>query len=376
MENISLINKKMVSSNKKLKLAQKKAGKHFQTKLFERAKNCPKARIKKIARLDDIAFQEFRTEDKAPLISSPGGVTRGQLIELCKKTALTGKSGNGFLTYKKLESFNSEDGLLIVNGAECDPGLVHDGWIYRNRIDTVIEGIELVKQALKIQHVILATKEPLDTTLNVTQIKVADRFPVGYENFLIKAVTGKEIPKSKLPSECGILVLNIQTVLAIREAFDDEFSCRKKYITVADITEGEAKVTRVTVGDSVEEIASELFSIEQRKGKTLYTGSGALFSHKAENGETVTEETGYIALGNAPDYEGASKCRGCGACSRNCPAKVEVCKVVGLAEKNELTAQAAKALNVNECIGCGACTYGCMAGKDTRKIIMGSKELV
>ena len=104
------------------------------------------------------------------------------------------------LPKQKFESFQANNGLLLINAVECDPGLVHDAWIYKNRMEEVLAGVKLITYALGIQEVILATKEPLNQSLHIKQYKVADRFPMGYEKNLIKAVTGKEIPKGKHPS--------------------------------------------------------------------------------------------------------------------------------------------------------------------------------
>lgn len=374
MENICIINKKVVAKNQKLKQAQRRSRKHYQEKIFEKARNAPKAKIRKIVELNEIAFEEYKISNSKANDASLPKLSKEQLIELCKKVELTGRSGNGFPTYKKLESFHAGNGLLIINAVECDPGLVHDAWIYRNRMDEVLEGVKLVKDSLEIRETILATKEPLNHSLGIKQMKVADRFPMGYEKNLIKAVTGKEIPSGKHPVECGILVLNLQTVFAIAEAAIDEEKAKEKYITIADVSEATAKVTRVRLGDSIADIAAKLFTDVKSDRKKLYAGSGALACHEANADEIVTEETCYIAIGNAPAYEKAGKCKGCNACTKNCPAGVEVQKIVKMSEQKSLTTDVVKTLYAEACIGCGACTYGCMAGKDVREVIRCVRE--
>lgn len=53
---------------------------------------------------------------------------------------------------------------MLINGVECDPGLVHDAWIYRNRLDAVERGVQILKESLALQRAILATREPLRKT--------------------------------------------------------------------------------------------------------------------------------------------------------------------------------------------------------------------
>ena len=374
MSNICVVNKKTVSQNKKMRQAQKNSRRYYQEKIFHRANNAPKAKIRKIANMQEIRFKKFNLSDDISENKCEYEVSKEQLIDLCKRIELTGRSGNGFLTYKKLKAFQSENGILVINGVECDPGLVHDAWIYRNKMTDVSKGIEIIKNAFGIRRVILATKEPINSKLRLEQVKVVDRFPMGYERSLIKYITGKEIPADKNPAECGILVLNLQTVLAIAEILEDEKRAIEKYITVADISEANAFVTKVKLGDTIEDITKTIFTTSDRKGKKIYVGSGALDCHLIEAGEKVTERINYIAIGNAPDYEKAAKCKGCNACTRNCPMGVDAQKLVRLAEKDNLTKDMVDTYKAYSCIGCGACTYGCVAEKDIREVIRWAKE--
>jgi len=68
------------------------------------------------------------------LIQKVSGLLRRKedLISLCEVHDFTGRSGNGFKTETKLKEYHAENGLLLVNGVECDPRLCHDAWIYRN----------------------------------------------------------------------------------------------------------------------------------------------------------------------------------------------------------------------------------------------------
>lgn len=372
MKNICMINKKMVARNHKLKNAQKKSRKYYQEKLFSKVKDVPKAKIRKIVDMNEVTYKEYKKTDEIAYKVLPQ-VSREELINLCKRTKLTGRSGNGFPTYKKLQAFNSENGLLLINGVECDPGLIHDAWIYRNKIDKVVESAKLIANSMKIETIVLATKEPLNDKLEISQVKVPDRFPMGYERELIKMVTGKSILNGKNPAECGILVLNLQTVLTIGEITRNSQKACEKYITVADIQEAKAFVTRVHLGDSVEDIASKMFP--DMDGKSIYAGSGVLDCHLLHADEVVTDQICYIAIGNAPSYDNAAKCKGCNACTRNCPAGIDVQKIVRLSEKEQLTKDIVAILKSGSCIGCGACTYGCVVGKNVREIVTCLNEM-
>lgn len=373
MQNICIVNKKMVSHSHKLKNAQKKSRKYYQEKIFLKVNGVVKTtKIRKIVDINEITYKKYTPFDDIENKTLPQ-LSVEQLIDVCRRAKLTGRSGNGFPTYKKIEAFKSESGVLIINGVECDPGLIHDAWIYRNKIDKVLEAAKLIANSLEIKNIVLATKEPINDRLDISQVKVPDRFPMGYEKDLIKLITGKNIPDGKRPSEYGILVLNLQTVLAIGEIIVDPQKAYEKYITISDISEAKAFVTRVQLGHSVEDIASKIFS--DINGKKIYAGLGAFDCHEVQIGEVVTDQICYIAIGNAPIYENAAKCKGCNACTRNCPVGIDVQKIVRLSEKERLTKDMIGALKSSACIGCGTCTYGCVAGKNVKGIVRCLNEM-
>lgn len=384
MENLCLVNKKTVSANRELKQAQKSAKRYYEegylarilARLARKNHKLPRAKVRKFTKLEKVLFQEYKLSSRTVGIETTA-FNREELIALCKKTELRGQSGNGFLTYKKLERFTAKNGVLLINGVECDPGLVQDAWIYQNYLEQVEQGAKLVMHAMGITKAVLATKEPLQKKKSaaLTQVKVIDRFPMGYENALIKEVLAIDILEGKHPVDYGILVMNIQTVFAIGQIASDETVAHERYITVANISKAKTIVTKVALGDSISDIAKFFFTEEEKKRKQIYVGSGAMNVHIAKKDEKVADETFYIAIGNAPDYENSSKCKGCGACSRNCPAGVTVHKIVKATENGSINTSVAKANCADLCINCGACTYGCPAGKDVRKVVKCAQKI-
>lgn len=373
MEIKCVVNKRSVNKNNALKTAQKKARKYYQEKIFTKAPNATRLKIRKLADLEQVNYKAFSDIE---LVEKPNKIllSKEELIELCRQGRLTGRSGNGFEVSKKLEAFHKDSCTLIINAVECDPGLVTDSWLYRNKQSFIQQGAMIIKNALCLDKVILATKEPLQTIDGIQQVKVIDRFPMGYENYLIQYVLGIKIAKNELPQDKGILVMNLQTVIAIAELTQNVMAGQYKYITVANLFTAEARVVRVHIGDSVQEVTESCFSQNARNTDRLYAGGGALNCHKVTEDEQIKDTTGYIAIGEMPDYEKAGKCKGCGACTKNCPAGVAVHKIVQYTNKNGMnTASNCKEFHAAACIGCGACTYGCMAGKDVREVVKWAK---
>lgn len=373
METLCVVNKKSARKIKGIRLAQKNARKYYQEKFFSRTSNVPRMKLRKFVNLNRTEYKNLSGME-LPVKPAAFKGTKEELVEAIKKAGLTGRSGNGFLVWRKLKAMK-KGGTLIINAVECDPGLVTDSWIYKNRLTQIQDGAEIIKKALGMKKVVLATKEPLRPAEGIEQVKVPDRFPLGYENYLVQHLLGIGLKEGELPQERGVLVMNLQTVLAVYEIFKNEELAKYRYLTVSNLETAQASAVHVRIGEDIEEIAEKCFSKSAMKGKHLYTGGGAFSSHEAVKGERVTDRTGYIALGQAPDYEEAGSCRKCGACTKNCPAGVSVAQLVQFVEQNgKKDGKKCKQFHPENCIGCGNCTYGCMAGKDVREVVAWAKK--
>ncbi len=379
-----IVNRNSVKRNPVLKADQKDSKKYYGNSLFEKRGQAPKNRIQKLVKIREIPFCSLTEEKGIQPVNKKETWTAERLMSACREKKLLGGSGNGYLIADKLEAYEAwrtdseknrtESGdegktaVLLINGVECDPGLVHDAWIYRNRLDAVERGVQILKESLALQRVILATREPLrKTDSGIEQIKVQNRFPMGYENYLIKSVLGVELHPEERPTQRGILVMNLQSVMSIGELETSEADGDTKYITVANLKTGDAAAVRVKLGTDVKDIARKVYPEESFSEEELYTGHGAMGCHRVEEGESVTGMTGFIGIGQMPDYSCAGKCAGCGRCTRNCPAGVDVRKLVTALEKN--CPDMIQQCHPERCIFCGSCTYGCMAGKDVRGIV-------
>lgn len=362
-----IVNKNYVSKSKELKLVQKQSRKYYQERLFERAKNAPRTKIRKLASLKEV--ENVIVSDVDIPKSDVTAMKKEDLISLLKNSGLTGRSGNGFSVHEKLSLLKGDNPILIINGVECDPGLVTDSWLYKNKTNEIKSASKVLKNALGLNRIILATKEPLHNVSGIEQIKVPDRFPLGYEKYLIKHVLGVSLRKNEVPVEKGILVMNLQTVIAVSEILRNVMAAQYKYITVSNLDTGKAKVARVKIGDSVEAVYKACYPERPVKINGFYAGGGALNCSLVSGNQKIDERTCYIATAKPLIFNEASSCMRCGKCTTNCPAGVLVHKAIKANDKNE-----AAIYDVDRCIGCGACTYGCKAGIDVRGVVSCLKE--
>lgn len=383
-----IINNKSVKKNREVKKAQKISKKYFKKFTYQNKKNEPKTKIQKLVDITNIEMisviknKEYE-KNESTNSNNVKNLTKENLISLCKECNITGRSGNGFSTATKLESFQDKGGILLINGVECDPALVHDAWIYRNCLPDVEKSVQILNSIFSFDRIILATKEPesknvsnysnTNKSFSFEQFHLRNLFPLGYENYLIKSILNQEIPEDKIPSQMGILVMNIQTVMGIAKIVEDSSEGQNKYITVANLVDGVAKVVEVTNGQNAKSVVKSTFNtISNAK---LYIGTGSACCHEMKDDEIIDEKINFLAIGNMPDYRNAKNCMGCGKCSRVCPAGVQVSKIISYVEKNgRNNPSECQKFNPQKCIGCGACTFYCNAGKDTREVVAWAKN--
>lgn len=358
-----LITKKEVKRNRNLKDIQKEYHKNHR-----RIKTpFPKARISKIVRLRDRDnfFDFTEKSDKKVELKT---VTAHQLLDQVRSMNITGLGGSGFPTDKKLQAV-IESGVtnkfLIINGVECDPGLLHDTWLIKNRLPELEAGIKLLADSIPFQKIILATKDATTVTAKGYELTIVpNRYPMGAEKILVEHVLGISLAPKDIPAERGILIMNVQTLYAIYEAVYLNRPANSRLITVADLTTGEAVIARAYLGTSMTELMDRI--TQKHHNQSVYVGGGILSARKASPNETLSAKINLIAYGKDVEYDQAAKCRKCGACAKKCPMKIQVHKIVQRYEMNDS--------NVGEfhpelCLRCGSCTYHCTAGKNTMEIV-------
>jgi len=363
-----LISKKSIHANKQVKKIQKE-----YLKQHRRIKGrFPKGKLGKVVYLDDNycidATDGIQVNSKGYDISH---LSIQEMWRIIKEADLVGLGGSGFSTIKKLETIRKSAAskkYFIINGVACDPGLLHDAWLMEKYMAEVNVGIEIVNKLVGFNEVIMATPD-----------KVPCRYPMGEERILIHTLLGIDITSKEIPAEKGILVLNVQTVLSIYNAVLGEQDQKIRYITVADLDTGRARIARVKMGQEADEVLMRILETNKRtpflsstSTDQCYIGSGIMEAEKYHKGQKISAATSLICFGKAFEFHNEEKCKGCGACTRKCPKGIKVHKLVKVIEKEEWSKL--EELGIKECIKCGCCSYHCKAGKNIMDMITYAKE--
>lgn len=319
--------------------------------------------------LVDLTLQEKEndTEEDFSLLSGE------EILDRIQENGVFGMGGAAFPTHRKLTSVidsGEQSKHLIINGVECDPGLIHDAWLLHNHAKEIQKGIDILKQCIGFDTVCLVVKNStkLDFAEQVRLVTVPDSYPIGYERLLIKQVLGREFTNNQLPAEAGILVLNVQTVYSVWQAVSLNKKINTRFLTVADLKHKTAKVVKVKLDSSIMTIMEKVYPGEVN----IFAGGGVMQAYRAEDASVVDRSTNFIAAGTYPRYKESPQCSHCESCRRHCPVGLKVDAIAELVERGK--ALETQIYHVSDCIGCGSCSYSCPGGRNLAARVKQAKD--
>ena len=310
-----------------------------------------------------------------PLKNIKCELTTEELLRSIRKNDVFGFGGGAFPAFEKITAVlqaKTSNKHFIINGVECDPGLIHDQWIMREHSEEISGGIELICRCVPFSSVTLAVKntEDLNMAKNIKIHKVPDYYPAGAEKILIKEVLGRKLSDKEIPAVCGILVLNVQTVYSIYKAIYYNEKADTRYITVLDLKERKNKILKVRLGMRIYDIVKSIYP----QTVCAFTGGGIMQSRVAGEDDIVEKSTNFIAVGGLPGYKESPQCSRCGACRDSCPSGLEVDKIADMVDCGSVAYT--RRYHPDRCISCGSCSYVCLAGRELASRIKKAKLAV
>lgn len=328
--------------------------------------------IKPLIAMDNVRYLNLTREpDEAGV--SVYDAYEGDILELIKFSGVFGMGGAGFPTIRKVETViraNAPQKYLIINGVECDPGLIHDKWLMMNHVDEISTGVELLKKCIGFSAAILAVKNPegLQYPDSVRIHKITDYYPAGAEKTLISEVLGVSLGDKEIPAERGILVLNVQTVYAVYEAVMRNKKAATRFLTVADIRHNEGVVAKVGLDMKIRDIIDKIYP----NTAYAFSGGGIMQAKQAEDDDIVGQNVNLIASARFPRYKESLQCSQCGQCVMHCPIGLQVNKITECMDKGN--SSAVKKYHPEKCISCGSCSYVCLAGRNLSARVRSAKD--
>ncbi|OWZ84423.1 proline reductase-associated electron transfer protein PrdC [Natranaerobius trueperi] len=242
---------------------------------------------------DGLPIQEMSPESEKDILK----LDEDDSLSLIKAAGVVGSGGAGFPTYKKLDLDLGGEGIVIANGVECEPYLLHNKERMKKNPEDIITGIKTAMSLVNANKAYIVVKEKEKKVVDVLTNKLKDEekievktvkdiYPMGEERAIIREVLGKLLEPDELPLEANTVVLNIETLLNVKRAIVDRTPVVAKDITlVGRIGEGRTQkpLFDVPLGTTIEELIEESGGLSNSVGEIIMGGPFT--------GQNVTLET-------------------------------------------------------------------------------------
>jgi electron transport complex protein RnfC len=303
-------------------------------------------------------------------------------------TGIVGLGGAAFPTSVKLSPPKDKSiDFLIVNGSECEPYLTVDDMLIQTYPEEIIDGIRITLKVLGIENAYIGIeknkpkaiqilKKALEESSfkeNIKLFPLKTKYPQGAEKQLIYSILKREVPSGGLPMETGVVVQNVGTVFAIREAVVLGKALFERFITVTGKIVEKPGNYKVKIGTRISDIIEDCGGLKKEPAKIVMGGPMCGITLSGTDIPVVKGTSGIIFFSKEDvridDYK---SCIRCGRCVSACPVNLLPCDLGTAVENNRY--DLVEKLNPFDCIMCGACSYVCPSRRPLSHFIKTGQE--
>jgi len=307
-----------------------------------------------------------------------------EIRAMIREAGIAGLGGAAFPTHVKLNPpENREIDTVIINGCECEPYLTCDHSLMLEYPHELVEGLKIIMCLVKADRGVIAIEDNKKDAIrivsgiikrepNVDLAVVKTKYPQGAEKQLIYSILSRKVPAGKLPFEVGVVVDNVGTAVAVKDAVVRGRPLFERVITVTGDGIKEKKNLRVRIGTTFKDVIQYCGGFTAEPAKVI-SGGPMMGIAQYTLEVPVIKGTSAILVLNSPEKPSAEMpCIRCGRCVDNCPMKLfpyAVYRNTSYGRWAEI-----KKYDVFDCMECGACSYGCPAGLQLVQAIKISKS--
>ena len=185
---------------------------------------------------------------------------------------------------------------------------------------------------------------------------------------LIKAALDLEVPRGGLPLDVGVVVVNVNTVIAITNAIFYDKPILEKIITVSGLGVNNPKNVRAKVGTPFSELVDFCGGLNEKVCRLVVGGPMMGFALTNQNAAVLKTTTGLLALtekeiGNTK----TEPCLKCGSCVGHCPMGLVPSELAKYIEYGRI--DLAEKIGLMDCMECGSCVFECPSHRPIVQLI-------
>ncbi|MCL1126457.1 electron transport complex subunit RsxC [Shewanella surugensis] len=300
-------------------------------------------------------------------------LSNAEMLTRIQAAGIAGLGGAAFPTHIKLNPVSDIE-LLIINGIECEPYITSDDRLMREYSHDILTGVSIIQQLIGPKRIIFAVEDNKPDAIkaikkalkrhpiNSAQIRVTavpTKYPSGGEKQLIQMLTGQEVPSGAIPAQLGMLVQNVGTVFAIKEAVLDGKPLIERVVTIT----GERATTPgnywLPIGTPIEHVLS-LSQTPKKPPQHIIIGGPMMGYILPQASAPIIKGTNCLLLPSDNEMlveQQEKPCIRCGECAQVCPALLLPQQLFWHAQAKEY--DKAASYNLQDCIECGCCSYVC-----------------
>ncbi len=314
--------------------------------------------------------------------------TPEEILTAIQWAGIVGLGGAAFPTHVKLKIPEGKQiDTLILNGVECEPYLTTDHRVMVEQQADIFSGIRYLMKVTGAGRAIVGIEgNKLDVAdslrrhlpegeTDISVEVVAVKYPQGAEKMLITALLGREVPSGGLPSDVGVVVVNVATAAEIGRLLPTGRGIQERVITIGGPAIRKKGNYRIPIGTPLR-FALEYAGLDEQVSR-VFLGGPMMGQALPSLDIPITKGTsGFIAFSDAQTAAPREyPCIHCGYCVDACPLFLNPSQL-GLLARSGRFEEMVEDYHLMDCFECGSCAYVCPAHIPLVQRFRGAKTMV
>ena len=322
---------------------------------------------------------DFKYKTIPPVSHNFRKILPDRIREIIREAGIVGMGGAGFPAHIKLNPPKDKPiDYVIINGAECEPYLSSDHRAMIEQPEDLVRGLEIIMKTVRSKKGIIAIEdnkpdavESIKKHLGKKPIEIAilkTKYPQGSEKHIIKSVLGRTVPSGKLPADVGVVVVNVDTAISVKNALSTGMPIIRRRVTVSGLGIKNPAVYSVRIGTPFNEVITAAGGICEDAVKIIMGGPMTGTQVFDTSAPVVKTTSGILALSSAEtDFYKEGPCLRCGRCVSVCPMNLMPLNIAAAGRAGD--EEKALLYSANDCVECGCCSYSCPARRNLMESI-------